>query len=121
MARILIIEDDPDMRALLSEVITAAGHEVFVAADGQQGLQALQEKTPDLLITDIVMPEKDGFDVLLKLRSKKVRPKIIAISGTPAQWMVLKSAEELGARKTLAKPFTQRELIELIGVVLAGD
>jgi DNA-binding response OmpR family regulator len=121
MASVLIIDDDPDMRALLSETISAAGHEVFVAADGEKGLRVLKQKTPDLLITDIVMPKKDGFDVLLKLRSKKTRPKIIAISGTPAQWMVLKSAEDLGARKTLAKPFTQHELIELIDVVLAGD
>src|SRR5258706_11694876 len=105
MASILIVEDDPDMRQLLSEVIVEAGHQVFVAANGEEGLRKLDENAPDLLITDIVMPEKDGLDVLLELRSKKLRPKIIAISGTPVQWRVLKTAETLGAHKTLAKPF----------------
>jgi CheY-like chemotaxis protein len=119
MARILIIEDDPDMRSLLSEVIGDVGHEVFVAADGEEGLRALEKEAPDVLITDIVMPEKDGLEVLLALRSKKPRFKIIAISGTPAQWMVLRTAEDLGAHKTLAKPFTRNEIVDLIDDVLA--
>jgi len=51
------------MRKLLSEVVTAAGHEVLVARDGEEGLRKLDEKAPDLLITDIVMPEKDGLEV----------------------------------------------------------
>jgi len=120
MASILIIEDDPDMRALLSEIVGAAGHDVFIAADGEEGSRALLEKDPDLVITDIVMPEKDGLEVLLELRSRKTGPKIIAISGTPAHWMVLKTAQELGAHRTLAKPFTRRDFVDLVDGVLAG-
>ncbi len=121
MARILIIEDDPDMRQLLAEVVIAAGHEVYLASNGAEGLQLVQEKSLDLLVTDMVMPEKDGLDVLLELHSRKPRLKTIAISGTPPQWTVLESARELGAGKTLTKPFTPKELIHLIDSVLAAS
>ena len=121
MASILIIEDDPDMRALLSELVSAAGHRVLVAANGNEGLRELEQGSPDLLITDIVMPEKNGLELLLKLRSKNCLPKTIAISGTPLEWQILQTAEQLGARKTLAKPFTRTELVDLVEVVLAGD
>jgi DNA-binding response OmpR family regulator len=121
MASILIIDDDPEMRTFLAEVVTSAGHAASVAGNGEEGLRLLRKNAPDLVITDIVMPKRDGFEVLLGLHSQKPSPKTIAISGTPADWTVLKSAKDLGAHETLAKPFTRSDLLELIGVVLAGD
>jgi CheY-like chemotaxis protein len=121
MARILIIDDDAEMRQLLADLVTAVGHEVFLAADGAEGLRVLQEKAPHLIITDIVMPKKDGLEVLLEIRSRNPRPKTIAMSGTPVQWTVLQSAHELGVDRTLPKPFTRSGLIEAIDAALAGD
>jgi len=123
MAWVLIIEDDLDMREWLAEVLAAAGHQVLTANNGEDGLCLLQDKAPylDLIVTDILMPEKNGFQVLWELHSMKRGPKVIAISGAPAQWMVLETAEDLGARMTLSKPFTPNDMVQAVASVLASD
>jgi YesN/AraC family two-component response regulator len=81
MARILLIDDDDALRTVLREILVHFGHTVIEARNGTEGLALFQQAPADLLITDIVMPEKEGFDVVMELRSKRPPVKIIAISG----------------------------------------
>jgi DNA-binding response OmpR family regulator len=119
MARVLIIEDDPELVDWLTEALSMAGHHVSHARNGAQGLQLLCRIVPDLVILDIVMPEKDGLEVLQDLYGRAA-PKIIAISGAPPPWRVLDTAERLGAQRTLSKPFSQRQLVEAVNEVLTS-
>src|SRR5262245_30283156 len=78
-ARILVIEDDEGVQTLMRDLLSAIGHNVFVANNGRQGLARYRDCHPDLVITDIFMPERDGLDVILELAPYDV--KIIAMSG----------------------------------------
>jgi CheY-like chemotaxis protein len=120
MAQILLIDDDELVRAMLARTLTYFGHVVIDARNGKEGLEHFRASGADLVITDIVMPEMEGFEVLIELR--KVRPpvKVIAMSGggrqTPAD--VLRIATHLGASKVLAKPFSNEELMTAINDLL---
>ena len=81
MARILLIDDDDSVRRALRLTLTEFGHTVIEARDGQEGLKLFPQANADLVITDIVMPEKDGIEVLIELRKKQPPVNIIAISG----------------------------------------
>ncbi|MFO1497592.1 MAG: response regulator [Verrucomicrobiota bacterium] len=122
MARVLIIEDDPDIRELLAELLAAAGHTNNTANNGALALQLLAMHSAgfDLIVTDILMPERDGLEVLWELQTVNPRQKVIAISGAPTQWMVLETAAELGASRTVAKPFTPIEIIKAVESVSAS-
>ena len=120
MARVLVVEDDADLRDYLTEALTDAGYEVHSAPDGAQGLRAVQEAAPDLLVTDVMMPTKDGLELLLELSRLNSPPKTLVISGAPGQWRVLETASRLGANRTLAKPFTRGDLLRAIEAVLGG-
>ena len=80
MARILLIDDDA-VRTFLCEILVRSGHTVIAARDGVEGLELFPRTDPDLVITDMVMPKKDGLEVLRTLREKESRVKIIAMSG----------------------------------------
>ena len=101
MARILLIDDDDTVRTMLRLTLVHFGHTVIEARDGKEGLELFQDANVDLLITDIVMPEKEGLEVLMELRKKHPPVKIIAISGGD----YLHMAKLMGAAKVLAKPF----------------
>ena len=106
MARILIIDDDPQIVKLMTAYLQREGHEVVTAADGKQGIRQLAAQQFDLVITDIVMPEQDGLEVLSWLRKQPQCPKIIAISGGSVrldQDLMLKMARFL-ADKVMPKP-----------------
>jgi two-component system response regulator VicR len=120
MARILVVDDEAMIRDFVTLVLAASGHEVLSARDGIQGLQAFKESTPDILLTDIMMPGMDGLELLQEVFHSNSRPKIIAMSGDGAQGNILGRAEKLGADKTLAKPFTFGELTSAVKAVL-GD
>jgi DNA-binding response OmpR family regulator len=123
MARILIIEDDNAVCTMLRLTLTHFGHTVIEARNGKEGLRLFKETNADLVITDIVMPEKDGLAVLAELRNKQVPPvKIIAISGGGRQSAAdnLKMAKLLGAAKVLAKPFSNEALMAAINELLPG-
>src|SRR5262245_34480726 len=81
MAQILIIDDDPDMRAMLEQTLQSAGHEVTMAANGNQGLEVQCAKPASLIITDLLMPEKDGLETIIDFRRGFPKVPIIAISG----------------------------------------
>jgi DNA-binding NtrC family response regulator len=115
MVRLLLIDDDPQLRRTLAIVLADAGHAVSTAENGRDGLRALRDGAFDLVITDIIMPEMEGMETIRELRHRMPDLKIIAISGG---WATSKSyldmAEGLGAHYTLAKPFEAQELLDLI-------
>ncbi len=120
MARILIIEDDDEVRALLESLLAREGHEVESAANGKHGVAAFQARPFDLVITDIIMPEKDGIEAIMDLRRGRPGLKLIAISGggrvEPDNY--LHSAQLLGADRTLRKPFSNEAIVAAVADLL---
>jgi CheY-like chemotaxis protein len=98
-----------------------AGHQVAEAPNGNEGLRLCQQLNPDLIVTDIIMPEKEGLETIMELRRDFPLVKVIAISGggqTMAGSTCLHLAKRLGAAKTLAKPFSKQELLAAVREVL---
>lgn len=119
MARLLVIEDNAALLPVIAELLTASGHTVRTARNGAEGLAQFRLERPDVVITDIVMPEQDGVGVLLELRKLRPRPKIIAMSGgTVRSSQYLQMAAGLGARRILEKPFSNAALLQAIDEVL---
>jgi DNA-binding response OmpR family regulator len=122
MARILLIEDYGLIRSLLRETLELAGDTVIEARNGAEGLDLFRKAGADLVITDIVMPDKDGLDVVTALREQVPPVKIIAISGAgDSAEDYLDIAYRMGAMKVLLKPFTPAALIAAIDELLPGD
>ena len=113
-ATILIIDDEEPIRALLRTTLEAAGYEVVEAANGRQGLQLYRHRPTDLVITDIVMPELNGLDMLLELTREFLHAKVIAISGAGGDQNVLDVAKLFGARQTFQKPFSVSQLLQAV-------
>ena len=107
MGRILLIEDDDMVRSSLAKILILMGHTVVEARDGKEGLALFAESGADLVITDLVMPEKEGLEVMMELKKTHPNTKVIAISGggRRAPGDILKIARHLGAARVLAKPF----------------
>ncbi len=101
-------------------MVTREGYSVFSALDGAEGIKIFEKEKPDLVITDIIMPEKEGLETILELKKNAPEVKIIAISGggrsLPDDY--LRTAEYFGADKTLTKPFSKSELLQSIAEVL---
>ncbi len=123
MALILLIDDDLKIRKILRQMLEHAGYEVVEASDGKEGLHLYRERQPDLVITDIVMPKKDGLETITDLRIEFPGSKIIAISGggrlDPEPYLEL--AEGFGADRLLTKPFGQEEFIKAVQDLLDKD
>ena len=120
MARILLIDDDDSLRTMLRLTLVHFGHTVIEARNGKEGLDAFPQAAADLVITDIVMPEKEGIEVLMELRKKKPPVKIIAMSGggRASATDYLRIATQLGAARALAKPFSHEALMAAINELL---
>jgi len=121
MAKILIIDDDPQVMKLMVAYLTRDGHEIVTAEDGRQGITRLSHEQFDLVITDIVMPEQDGLEVLIQLKEQPEHTKIIAISGGSVmldQQMLLKLAKNFSADKVLPKPVDYETLTSAVREVL---
>lgn len=120
MGRILLIDDDDSVRTMLRLTLTEFGHTVIEARDGVEGLAIFPPGGVDLVITDIVMPGKEGIEVIIELRRLHPQLKIMAISGGgrvgPNDY--LRIASYLGAAKVLAKPFSNQELLAVIDELL---
>jgi len=121
MARILIIDDDDTIRRMLAKTLTRAGYDVLGAADGDEGLKQFRENEIDLVITDLIMPEKEGIEIIMELKTGFPDVKIIAMSGGahigPDEY--LKLADALGAQRTLKKPIARDDLLGTVKTILA--
>jgi YesN/AraC family two-component response regulator len=113
MADILIIDDDRQMRRLLTRILTGAGHTVRQAANGRAGVELFAQQSPDMVITDIVMPDMEGIETILSLRRENPTMPIIAISGG-SDPVYLRAAASLGATEVLRKPFSAHALLEAL-------
>jgi DNA-binding NtrC family response regulator len=120
MARVLVIEDEQQLRNLLLRALTEAGHEVIIARHGREGITLYETQPTDLVITDLVMPEQEGLETIKTLRRKFPRVKIIAMSGAMQKLNLdlLYIAEQFGAVRTLEKPFELGKFLDLVQEVL---
>lgn len=119
MATILIIDDEEMIRTLLRSALEAAGYEVTEATNGRQGLELYRHRPTDLVITDILMPELSGLEMLLALTREFIHAKVIAISGVGEEQNVLDVAKLLGARRTFQKPLSMPQLLDAVRYELA--
>lgn len=116
MSRILVIDDDVAMRSLLRRTLERAGHRVMEASNGREALRLAAAESFDAIITDLLMPETDGIEVVLHLRKAHSTVPILAISGggRVAGTEYLEMAKTLGANAAIAKPFEPDHLITLV-------
>lgn len=110
MASILIVDDEEPIRQLLRSILEEDGHQVIEAADGREGLTLYRQTPTDLVITDILMPERDGMEVTLELTREFLDAKVIAMTGATGAQNFLNVAKLFGARQLLQKPFGCQEV-----------
>lgn len=118
---VLLVEDDPDLLMLLTAAFVREGFETHCARNGRLGVEMLKTLKPDLMVTDIVMPEMEGIGTIMEARRSAPHTKVIAISGGGhygRSQNFLVWAHELGADEVLAKPFRMSSLIMAARVVL---
>jgi DNA-binding NtrC family response regulator len=122
MARILVIDDEEPIRRVLCRALEMQGHQVLEASEGREALRLHQATPVELVITDILMPEKDGIEVIVALRKQAPQLKIIAMSGGGRyqQTEALHMAEPLGAFATLRKPFDLTVMMATVSQALAA-
>lgn len=120
MAKIYVFDDEPSILLMLKKMLEKAGHEVDTALNGREGMELINKDLPDLLITDIFMPEREGLETIFELRRKYPKLKIIAISGGgrfgPDGY--LPGAKLLGANMVFQKPLDHKEFLEAVSLLL---
>ncbi len=116
MKRILVVDDDPGMREMVKLLLNDEGYHVFEAANGKHAMECLKNESPDLVITDIIMEEMDGVEIIMEIRENYPDIKIIAMSGgskiSAAHY--LESASDLGADYAFTKPFALPDMLKAI-------
>ena len=121
MFQILIVEDDPSMREMLTTVLKGRGYEVQQAENGTQALSLLETSYFDLVVTDLLMPESDGIELLMSLREHYPPLRMIAITGARrVSSALLPITERLGAMTTLQKPFGMEEFTKAVEAALVS-
>jgi CheY-like chemotaxis protein len=120
---ILVVDDEPELRDLISRVLVDAGHRVTCAENGEQASRLISGEMFDVVLTDVIMPEKDGMQVITELRRKYPSVRVVVMSGgghVPRD-QYLKIAKGLGAHAVLEKPFDNIELRRAIESVLPTE
>jgi DNA-binding NtrC family response regulator len=114
--RLLVVDDDADMRLTLKLALELAGYTVEVAANGREALEAQRRQPAEVLITDIFMPDTDGFEAIDAFRREFPQTRIVVVSGGAqfAKRDYLPDAELMGADATLQKPFDVDALLDLL-------
>lgn len=118
---VLVVDDDPDLLKLITAAFARAGFKAYSARNGRLAVQLVRALKPDLMVTDIVMPEKEGIATIIEAKAAAPDTAVIAISGGGAYGRsgnFLQWAEELGADEVMAKPFPMSQLLTAARVVL---
>ena len=122
MAKILLVEDDDLVRDMLTQVLQRASHEVICAVDGEEATVYLRKESPDIMVTDIIMPKKSGITLISEVKNRHPNLEIIAISGggrlDPTGYLDL--SETLGASVSFEKPIDNTALLMAIDLLLHG-
>jgi DNA-binding NtrC family response regulator len=121
--RVLVIDDEVQIRTLLANGLEAAGFQVDAAQDGIEGMRLFRRHPADVVVTDIIMPEQEGIETIIQLRREYPKLAIIAISGggTVDPEGYLGTARLLGAAATFAKPFLIRDLVDAVVDLVEGE
>jgi CheY-like chemotaxis protein len=129
MARVLVIDDNDLVRDLLRTVLEGEGHDVVEAADGEQGVRTFAREAVELVICDVLMPNKDGLETVRELRNRNSKVPIITMTGGPildetmldhGEIDYLRMTLAFGATRAIAKPFRPAELIRVVDSCLAA-
>ena len=121
MPRILIVEDDEELRLVLTRALARAGYQVIEAKSGVEALKLLRVEPPDVVLTDIVLPDEDGIGLIMKIRTGYPDIPVLAMSGGVANSaLYLDIARKLGARSILAKPFRAEQVLQALEEILPG-
>jgi CheY-like chemotaxis protein len=130
MSNILIIDDDEDIRDAMQLILEGAGHEVRIASNGNEAIELQRSEPADLIITDIIMPEKDGVNTIKEIRQEFPGIRVIAISGGGGLDLLtykpeaittsayLSAAEKAGADLIFTKPFERKDIIQAVDDLL---
>lgn len=122
MNDVLVVEDDDIFRTVMEEMLKRDGYRVRSARNGVEASRLITQHRPDLVITDILMPEKDGIELITELAEKDMNIPVIAVSGgrrAISQEFNLQSAQLMGVKVTLPKPFTRDQLRAAIATALS--
>lgn len=117
MAKILIIDDDPALRGTMRKILARAGHDITEAEDGDAGLRQVAAEAPDLVVTDLLMPEKEGIETIQELTERFPDIRILAVSGAGGsedEEGPLMDAKLFGAHEVLPKPFSVQDLLDAV-------
>ncbi|MCK5068174.1 MAG: response regulator [Bacteroidales bacterium] len=123
MKRILIIDDDHHILLMIKKMLERAGFEIELASNGNEGLELFKRIQADLVITDIIMPEKEGLETIREMKRLRSDLKIIAMSGGGkiSADNYLNTAKIFGASKVLEKPFSQKTMISTVTDLLGAS
>lgn len=123
MARILVVDDSPTIRETLDRILKGSGHTVLLTASAKELEKLVAAHRPDLIILDVVMPDRDGLEALMCLRRETPDLPVIVISGGGRQFNLnyLSMVKGLGATETLAKPFDPEILLVIVDQLLSSD
>ena len=121
MAKLLIVEDDDEVRDVLKTLLREEGHEVFEASDGNEAMEQFRQTPADLVILDIVLPDKEGLETIIDLKRTHPNVKIMAMSGggrtSPQDYLDM--AKRLGAVEVIAKPFSIDDFLRSVNLTLS--
>jgi len=123
MAKVLVVDDEAPIRALVSKILIKDGHEVMEAENGQIASDLFGRSAVDLIITDLVMPEKNGIEMILELKKNNPGVNVIAISGGvgfSGYFDLLSVAQLLGAKHIIKKPFTVDDIRRAVNDMLVS-
>ncbi len=115
MARVFVVDDDPVVCRLTRHILELVGHEVVVLSDGQAALHALEQSVPDVLVTDLMMPEMDGFELLQHIRADArwlALPVVVLTARTGVDDR--RRVAAAGTTRFLTKPFSSAQLVDQI-------
>lgn len=121
MKHVLIVDDDDQIRGMLCETFTQAGYDILSASNGLEALDIVNELPCDIIVADILMPEKEGIEMIMELRLQRPDMPVIAMSGGGhvGAGKYLDIAERLGVKATFQKPFDRRKLLRAVKEILA--